>query len=121
MKAKYLLATLGLLQQPATVNAVDIGLLVNEDRGTDPVIPPDVPTVTGGVTAIWLDGDWVTTDAVTVFDAITPPEKCREEMYDRRDGQKKVRNAWCFQLTLSDQDKIVEIHVNREFWEEDAA
>ena len=41
-------------------------------------------------------------------------------MYDRRSGWEYDNDAWCFDTQFSDENKVVEIQVNREFSEAEA-
>ena len=64
--------------------------------------PSTVPTVTGGVGTIFLNGDWVKHNSHTLAQPLPAAWECRARMYSRVDKKFAERDAWCHDLWLSD-------------------
>ena len=66
-------------------------------------------TITGGTGTIFLNSNWITDSATTVYDSVTDAVACNRNMYDRRINNFAWFDAWCFDTQFTDEDKVVEI------------
>lgn len=78
--------------------------------------PLTVPTVTGTLGTIFLDGDWIPdTTPATTYTTMIKDGDCTRNNYDRRDDVTIVRDMRCYTMSYSDQTDTIEFQVNREF------
>ena len=78
-------------------------------------------TVTGSTGTIFLNQNWVPDGVATVFTSLTSTGECVRNMYDRRTASFNWTNAWCFDNQYSDENKTVEVQVNRNDFTESEA